>query len=154
MLMLGLICRNRESRHHTIKGTFLFWSSAVNTPVMFLLFALPARSVHFPLFGRHLHVALVVFPNIIPLRSIKVQSILVLKTQPHSTVKGDTLQNNVKRLTSVMSVFQQPVLLTPLVTIAFSVHLQMTCSIWREECRMLSMYCKNRLSWDFCEFQR
>lgn len=61
--MLGLICSNRESRHRAIKGTFLFGSSAVNTLVMFLLFVPPSHSVHFPLFGRRLHVALVVFPT-------------------------------------------------------------------------------------------
>lgn len=49
-----------RSRYHTIKGTFLFWNSAVNTLMMFLLFILPTHSMHLSLSGRPLHVALVV----------------------------------------------------------------------------------------------
>lgn len=36
------------------------------------------------------------FPIIILLQSMKVQLILVLKTHPGSSVKGDALQNNLK----------------------------------------------------------
>lgn len=142
---------NFHPMHHTTTDTFLSWGSAENTLVFFLLFVLPTCSVHFSLCGRPLHMALVVSPSLSCYEVIKcgagnTASLLSKETRTLKYFKGfmDSrcwTPSPKDVCTELASHWSSPP----------CTHRLHAPFVGRGG-GMLSMYWKNHLSWDFCEF--